>query len=173
MVREGRALRPARRRAADPTRVEGEEWLAIALGRRALSEGPRTRVHLAVEVRRTALEALRLDSLAAGAHHVLGEWNAEVERPSGIERWGARKLLGADAFKDASWDRAVEQLRRAVALDPTGLIHHFDLARVYLDVGWTDRAHAELEEVLTRPAVQPADPFLTRRAQKLLDRGRA
>jgi tetratricopeptide (TPR) repeat protein len=167
-----KAVRYARRaREVDAGNPRAGEWLSIALGRQALDEGPRSRVRLAQEIREVALETLALDSLNAGAHHVLGEWNAEIRRLSGVERWFARKLLGGDVFKEASWQSAEFHLRRAVELDPGGLVHHLALARVYLDTGREEEARAQLREVLERPAMEPVDPLYKQEAHDLLSGG--
>lgn len=153
---------------ARPDGVKGNEWLAIALGQSALDEGPRTRVRLSEEIRSVALRTLELDSLSAAAHHVLGEWNAEIERLSGVTRWAAQRLLGADAFDQASWENARTHLERAVELEPRSLINHLALARVYLDTDEPEAARTQLREVLDRPAVEPTDPLLKQQAQELL-----
>lgn len=154
--------------AAQPGGVEGWEWLSIALGRRALEQGPRQRIRLADEVRRTALHALELDPASAPAHHVLGEWHAEIKRLGSVTRWAAERLLGAEAFAEASWDSALEHLGRAVELEPRGLIHHLALARAYLDLERPEDARTHLRHVLERPAVEPTDPLHKQRAQELL-----
>jgi Flp pilus assembly protein TadD len=112
---------------------------------------------------------LALDSLSAGAHHVLGEWHAEIRRLSGLERWAARELLGLDEIGNASWDDAVEHLERAVALAPDVLVHRLDLARAYLDVGRKEDARRELQEVLDLPAVEPIDSLQKESAIRLLE----
>jgi tetratricopeptide (TPR) repeat protein len=155
-------------RAVDPDGAEGASWLAIALGRQALGEGPQGRVRLAVEIREVALDALRVDSLSAAAHHVLGEWNAEIRRISGLERWLARNLLGGGVFSEASWEAALRHLERAVELNPAGLIHHLGLARAYLDVGRDDDARKVLRDLLDRPSIEPVDPLHKQSAVSLL-----
>jgi len=165
----GRAERYGRRAVRlRPAGVEGLEWLAITLGREALDEGPRQKVRLALEIRGLALKTLVLDPRSAAAHHILGMWNAEVRRLSGITRWTARKFLRAEVFREASWAEAERHLRAAVRLDPGGLIHHLDLAEVYLDLHRPEEARRELREVLERPAVEPTDPLLKERARDLL-----
>ncbi|MEJ2204729.1 MAG: hypothetical protein P8170_11515 [Gemmatimonadota bacterium] len=166
---EEAAVAYARRaRATEPDGAEGLSWLAIALGRQALDEGPQAKVRLAVEIRETALAALRVDSLNAAAHHVMGEWNAEICRISGVERWLARNLLGGGVFSQASWGAALYHLQRSVELNPAGLIHHLDLARTYLDIGREQDARRVLLGVLDRPAIEPVDPLHKRSAALLL-----
>jgi tetratricopeptide (TPR) repeat protein len=154
-----------------PDRVEGYEWLGITLGRRALDEGPRTKARLAVEIREVALRALEVDSTNAGAHHVLGEWHAEVRRLNRVTRWAARKLLGADVLKEASWEEAERHLRRAVDLEPSSLIHHLALGTLLLERGHEEEGRAELERVLALPTAEPTDPLNRQQAQDLLTGG--
>lgn len=155
---------------AGPGRTEGHLWLTIALGRRALQEGPRTRVRLAEEIRAGALQILELDPENAGGHHVLGQWNAEVMRMAGLTRWAARQLLGGRSFDQASWEAAVLHLTRATVRAPETLIHHFELARVHLDLGDQERGRISLREVMDRPALEPVDPMLKQQALDLLRR---
>lgn len=157
-----------RARAVEPNGAEGASWLAVALGRQALGEGPQGRVRLAVEIREVALDVLRVDSLSAAAHHVLGEWNAEIRRISGVERWLARNLLGGDVFSEASWEAAMYHLERSVELNPAGLVHHLDLARTYFDVGRHDDARRVLRNLLDRPSIEPVDPLHKQSAASLL-----
>ena len=148
--------------------LEGHHWLSVALGRRAGDEGPRTKIDLARRIREEALFVLEKDSLHAGAHHVLGEWNAEVMRLNGLTRFVARKLLGADTFDEASWEAAAAHLGRSVELEPRVLIHRLAFARVLLDRGRREEARQHLREVLERPALDPVDPVVKQAAQELL-----
>ena len=152
----------------DPGRPEGHEWLAIALGRRALEEGPRSRVQMAEEIRAAAHAILAIDPDNPGGLHVLGRWNAEIMRLGGVSRFMARRLLGGESFDEASWDEAQRLLERATTLAPERLIHHFDLARIYLDRDDPDRARSALREVMDRPAIDPVDPLLKQQAMELL-----
>lgn len=154
--------------AVDSELNEGRVWLSIALGRRALHEGMRKRVSLAREIRGEALVILERDPENAEAHHVLGQWNAEVMRIGGFSRFIARRVLGGDELDEASWEAAEEHLQEAVRLAPESLIHHLELGRVYLATDRPDEARAEFREVLERPAVEPTDPLHKQKAQDLL-----
>jgi regulator of microtubule dynamics protein 3 len=155
---------------AGPGRTEGHLWLTISLGRRALGEGARSRVRLAEEIRAGALQILDLEPENPGGHHVLGQWNAEVMRMTGISRWAARRLLGGSSFHQASWEAAVAHLTRATEGAPETLIHHFELARVHLDLGAEALGRASLREVMDRPALEPVDPMLKQQALEILKR---
>lgn len=153
---------------AQPDSARGHEWLAIALGRQALRVGPMERVHLSEEVRESARLALDLDPDAAGAHHVLGQWNAEIERLGGLARFTAERILGAETFRDANWEDAERHLRRAVDLEPRAPIHRLALARVLVDLDRPDEARAQLRRAVELPVVEPTDPVTLREARDLL-----
>lgn len=133
---------------ADPRSSMAHFALAKALGRRALSLGPRDRVKYAGSVRREALEALALDSTNAGALHVMGMWHANIMRLSGFSRFMAKNLLGGKTFDEANWNDAARFLERAVALEPDRIVHRLDLAGVYRDRGEGGKAREEYQIAL-------------------------
>src|SRR4051812_10928991 len=73
----------------NPQGADGHFAVANALGRTALSLGKRDRVKYATEIREHAMEALRLNPRHDGALHVMGSWNAEIMRLSGVSRFMA------------------------------------------------------------------------------------
>jgi tetratricopeptide (TPR) repeat protein len=128
--------------------------LAKALGRRALSVGPRDRVKYADIVRTEALEALRLDSLNAGALHVLGMWHAEIMRLTSIERFFARRVLGGKTIAEAKWEEATRLLEMAAALEPDKIVHRLGLAQVYADRGLKQQALSTYEAALALKPIE-------------------
>ena len=130
---------------ANPGDVEGHMHLARALGRKALSLGKRDQVKYAGDVRSQALEALKLDPKNGGALHIMGMWNYNVMRLSGMTRFFAKQFLGGKVFDSANWDDAQRYMEQSVAAEPTRLVHHLDLGRVYAARGDTDRARAQFE----------------------------
>lgn len=117
---------------ANPGDAEGHFNLARALGRRALSLGKRDRVKYAGDVRTHALEALKLNPKHPGALHVMGMWNYNVMSLSGMTRFMAKTFLGGKVFDSANWNDAQRYMEESVAVDPGRLVHHLDLARVYV-----------------------------------------
>ena len=156
---------------ARPGDADGHFSLARAAGRRALSAGGvRERIRFSRIIRESALAALKINSTHAGAMHVLGMWNAEIMRLSGLSRTFARAFLGADAFNLASWDEAQRLLESAVRHEPRRIIHRLDLAGIYADRGDSARAREQYEWIRSAPVVDPNDDVYKRQAGERLKR---
>jgi tetratricopeptide (TPR) repeat protein len=125
---------------ANPGDAEGHFHLARALGRKALSLGKRDQVKYAGDVRTQALEALKLDPKHEGALHIMGMWNYNVMKLSGMTRFMAKTFLGGKVFDSANWNDAQRYMEESVAANPTRLVHHLDLARVYAARGNKEKA---------------------------------
>jgi len=130
---------------AMPLDAEGHFALARATGRAALAVGARARVDYGKIVRSEALAALAIAPNHAGALHVMGMWNAEVMRLSGVLRFIARAFLGGAVFAEANWDLAQRYLERAVAAEPNRIVHRLDLGMILRDRGNIDGARAQFE----------------------------
>ena len=157
--------------AVDSTGSDGWFVLARALGRTSLTLGAKARVGYAKEIRQDALTALRFDAMNAGALHVLGRWNAEIRRLSGITRFYAENFLGGEIFHAASWDSAVYYMGKAVQIDPTRLVHHLDLGEIYRDrdkKGDEALAKQQLTMVVEGKATEYNDLFYKRQAEQAL-----
>lgn len=154
--------------AMKPTDPEAHFSVARAVGRVALSVGKKERVRYAKDVRTEALETLKLDSMHAGAYHVMGRWNAEIMRLSGFSRFMAKNFLGGDVFGTASWAEAVRNMERAVQLDPVRITHHLDLAEVYRDrdkPGDKEKAKEQFQAVIDGPISDFNDAHYKKEAQ--------
>jgi regulator of microtubule dynamics protein 3 len=164
-----RAERLARRAVqARPDDAQGHFVLANAVGRASLTKSKKERVRRATEIRSEALRAIELDASHDGAYHVLGRWNAEIMRLSGVARFFAKRFLGGAVFDQASWASAVSNMEKAVELNPTQIYHRLDLATVYADVGRYAEARAQLERVASLPEKDVMDAEYKREAAALL-----
>jgi tetratricopeptide (TPR) repeat protein len=152
---------------ADSTRAEGHFALAASVGRVSLTMGKKDRIRRAALIRDEARRAIAIDSNYDGAYHVLGRWHAEIMRLSGLSRFFARSFLGAGVFKEASWDSAVVNLEKAVALDPGRIYHRLELAHVYADRKRYEDARAQLAEVESLPEREIRDSAYRREAGAL------
>lgn len=152
------AERYARRAiTAAPNEAEGHFSVARALGKTALAQSPKGRTKYARDIRQEALRCLEIDPKHAGCLHVMGMWNAEVRRLSGFVRTMAQTFLGGKVFATATWAQAIDYMEQAVAQEPNRIAHRIDLAEVYRDAGFREKARAEFEMVLKLPASDSPD----------------
>ena len=156
--------------AIDPRRAEALFVLSNAVGRAALTKSPKERVKSANEIYDFSTAALGIDHRHDGAYHVLGRWNAEIMRLSGLSRFFAKNLLGAGIFSQASWEAAVSNMERAVALDPARLYHRLELAEIYVDRKRYDDARSELAQLAALPDREIMDSVYRRQAEALAAR---
>jgi tetratricopeptide (TPR) repeat protein len=163
-----RAERLARRAvAADSLGADGHFALAAAVGRASLTMGKKDRIRRARVIRDEAQRAIELNPRHDGAYHILGRWNAEIMRLSGLSRFFAKNLLGAGIFSEASWEGAVSNMERAVALDPGRLYHRLELAQIYVDRKRYDDARAELAQLEALPDREIMDSVYRRQGAEL------
>ena len=160
-VLAGRAL------TADSLKPEGHFAVAATVGRNALTKGKKERIRRAKIVREEALRTLALDPTHDGAYHVLGRWNAEIMRLSGLSRFFAKRFLGAGIFSQASWEKAIANLQKAVELDPQRIYHRLELARIYADRKRYQEARDQLGRISSLPDRELLDPLYRERALEL------
>ena len=155
----------------DSNGANGHYMVAVAAGRVALTKSAHERVKSARVVRDAALEAIALDSVHDGAMHVMGRWNAEIQRLPGITKFFARTFLGASIFKEASWANANRYFRDAIRVNPENIYHHLDFAEALVDQDSTATARAELERVAQLPlGCDAGDPTYKQQAATLLEK---
>jgi len=156
--------------AAAPDSAVGHVWLAVALGRQALKEGPKTQLQLSREIKSEADRAIAIDPSIARAWLVLALWNRRVASLNFMERAAADTVLGG-VPKGASMDNAVRDLEKAIALEPRYVNHHLELGRTYAQLKrWPD-ARKELETAIALPPTSnPRDPRYQSEARELLAR---
>jgi tetratricopeptide (TPR) repeat protein len=156
--------------ASDSMGADGHFALAAAVGKVALTLGQDARIRRAGIIRQEALRAIDLNPKHDGAYHIMGRWNAEIMRISGISRFFARNFLGARIFKDASWKAAIANMEKAVALDPGRIYHHLELAEIYADRKRVADAETQLHAVQSLPARELMDSAYKRQAAGLIRR---
>jgi tetratricopeptide (TPR) repeat protein len=156
--------------ASDSLGPEGHFAVAAAAGLASLTMGRKERIRRAKVIREEAIRTIQLDPDYDGAYHILGRWNAEIMRLSGLSRFFARRFLGAGIFREASWEQAIANLQRAVQLDPTRIYHRLELARIYADRKRYQEARDQLGRIEALPDRELLDPLYRERAAALAKR---
>lgn len=144
--------------------------LALVVGRLARTKSGKAKVRFGQLVYDETTRALQLDSTHDAAHHILGIWNDEVMRLSGIMKFFAKALFGGGFLANASWDGARIHMEKAVALNPGNVYHRLELAMVYLDLPKPEpeKALEQLQAIEGLPVGDPMDPYYKRVAAEAL-----
>jgi len=121
--------------------------LALNYGRLAIQADNRTKVQLCNRVHEQAELATKLDPQDDFAHHALGRWNYEVANINQVVRVIVRHFYGGDI--SGSFENAIYHYEKAVKLNPKKLIHHFELAKSYVQVNQKKRAIKCMKKALT------------------------
>ena len=153
--------------AANPQGADGHFALAAAIGRASLALPTEERIRRAGIIRKEALRTIDLNLRHDGAYHIMGRWNAEIMRLSGISRFFARNFLGAGVFKEASWKKATANMEKAVELDPGRIYHRLELARIYADRKRFADVETQLHAVESLPAREVMDSVYKRQGAEL------
>lgn len=152
----------------DSSGADGHYVLAAAIGRASLTKSKKERVQRAAEIRSEALRAIEIDPAHHKAYHVLGRWNAEIMRLSGLQRFFAKNFLGGKIFKAAAWDSAVVYMDKAIAIEPANIYHHLVLAEILIDRERYSEARIHLRQAETLPLYDVMDWAYQERAASLL-----
>jgi len=160
--------REAVRVASD--QAEPHVWLAVALGRQALREGPRSKLALSREIKSETDLAIARDPGIGRAWHVLAVWNAKLSSLNGVERLFANSVYGG-VPKGASYANAQQAFEKAISLEPDYVNHHVEYGRLLRDMGRPADARRELEKAIALPATSSAlDARYQAEARTLLEK---
>jgi len=151
-----------------PDSANGYYVFSASIGRTSLTKSKKERVQRAGEIREFALRALAIEPGHDKATHIMGRWNAEIMRLSGIERFFAKTFLGGKIFSAASWDSAVVYMDRAVALSPANIYHRLSLAEILVDMKRYGEARGHLAVIPDLPLYDVMDPQYKLDAEALL-----
>lgn len=155
---------------AAPDSASGHVWLAVALGRRALREGSKSKLALSKEIKAEVDRALEMDGGIGRAYHVRAVWNAKIASLNAFERMAANTVLGG-VPKGASFENAEKDFLKAIQLEPDYVNHHLEYGRLLLERGRKAEAKKQLQMAAELPAGNSAlDARHQAEAQKLLAR---
>lgn len=129
-------------RDAYPEQAASWFILAATNGKMAQFSGGRDKVKIGRAVEEYYTRAITLDSTYALAYMVAGIFNREVAQLSWIQKLAARALFGG--VPDGSLEQSQAYLEKALKLDNTLLIAHFELAQTYIALGKPDKADSHL-----------------------------
>lgn len=164
-----RAIELAKRSLdVDSTHTQSNFVMAVAMGRKALISGARSRVAASREIKKYADRALEYDPKNEGAWHVLGRWHFKVANLSWFERAAANTLFGG-LPGDASNEKAAEYIEKAIDLNDKYLMYYYDLARIYDEIGREAEAIEACKIALDKPELTVDDDKIKQDCRELIE----
>ncbi len=152
-----------------PDDLKALRWTVAAEGSLALWTGAKETVKLAKDVYSLSHRMLQLDSANAFAYDALGTLNYRIMKLDGFKRMLGRLFLGGDVLAVASWHKALEDHRRAVALDPGALLYRIDLANTLVGTNHVHEAIEQLRVAVSLPERLPVDRHFHGLAERRLN----
>lgn len=157
----GRALK------VDSNSADAYVAMAIAEGRLALGESARKKVEYGRDVKNYCDKAIKLDPKNYRAYYLLGLWNVQAARMSGVERATARVLYGG--MPDASIKTALACFEKCRSVNPNFILNYLDMAKIYKDDDQTDKSIYTLQTLVKLPVQTEDDPAIKAEGRKMLD----
>lgn len=141
--------------------------MSVAMGRKALISGAKDRVAASRAIKKYVGRAIEYDSTNAGAWHVLGRWHLKVANLSWVERLAANTLFGG-LPGDASNEKAVESIEKAIDLNDQYILYYYDLAQAYKESGRDKQAIEICQQAIGLPLLTLDDSELKEKCRKLI-----
>ncbi|HEY1372987.1 MAG TPA: hypothetical protein VGH50_11000 [Candidatus Binatia bacterium] len=151
----------------DPHSTWGHFYVAASLGKIASQSPTSKQIDLAGEIRAEVEKAIDADPQNGYAYHIYGVWHRRMAEVGGASRVFASAFLWRSVPR-GDLNTSADYLKKAIALNPTVISHHLELAKTYIDLGKTDLARASLKNSLAQPIQFSDDVKHKREAEKLL-----
>lgn len=104
--------------------------LALALGRINENASSKQKIANAKVIKQECDEAIKYDPKLAGAYHILGRWHRTIANFNFIEKAAINTLYGG-VPEGGSYESAIANFSKAIALEPDDILHKFELAETY------------------------------------------
>lgn len=160
--------RAERALAEDSTHTQSNFVMAVAMGRMALIVGAKERVAASRDIKKYADRSIEADPKNPGPWHVLGRWHYEISDLNFAERLAANVLFGGIP-DGASTEKAVENIEKAIALNPQFILYYYDLAKAYERLDKEEEAIETCETALQKPVLVPDDERIKEDCRELID----
>lgn len=152
--------------ALAPNDSEAQLSVAISYGKVLPILGTREQVEASPRIKTAAEKALRLDPRNDLAWHILGRWHRVLADVSTVKRTLAPLIFGK--LPAGTNEEAAKCLEKAIALNPSRLMHYIELGRVYAQMGRSGEARRMTEKGLAMPNVEKDDPEAKLRGREML-----
>jgi len=140
---------------------------ALALARENENAKTKVKIANAKEIKSECDKALAIDPKLAGAYHVLGRWHRTFAGFSSFEKTMVNTFYGGTP-KGGTYKDALEMFQKAIELEPWYMLHTYELAVTYHEMGKDDYAIKFLEKAMKLPQSYEDAKLCYKDCEKLL-----
>lgn len=149
--------------------AEGNYVMALAVYNKAQASGLKERMKVTKVIKYYLDNALCEDSKHADSWQLLGRWYFKNANLTAAET-AALNLFFDGAPLDASNEKAVEALQKAIKFNPENISYYYDLALVFRELQKPDLCELTLEEAADLKLVTAEELEISRRCKALLNK---
>ncbi len=140
---------------------------AMALGRINENASSKQKIANAKLIKTQVDKAIALNPKHAGAYHILGRWHRTIANFSTIEKAMINSFFGG-VPAGGTYEDAVNSFMKAITLEPKFMMHQYELAQTYYDMGKKVEAKVWVEKALQNTPVSEDDLKAKKEGEKLL-----
>lgn len=140
---------------------------AMALGRLNENASSKQKIANAKLIKSEVDKAIALNSKLAGAYHILGRWHRTIAGFNMIEKAMINSFFGG-VPPGGSYEDAVKAFVTAVTLEPRAMMHQYELAETYHEMGKDIEAKVWVKKALELPVLVEDDKKARKDCEALL-----
>lgn len=152
----------------DPNLCDAHLSVAICQGKLLPLMGIKEKISTSRIIKSAADRAVILDPDNDLAWHILARWHQQLSIITGFKKAFAELVYGT--LPKASSEDSVTYFKRAIALNPSRLMHYIELGRTYAQMGETKKALEILKKGLAMPDREKDDPDTKKRGKETLQK---
>ena len=149
-----------------PNDPEAQLSVAISYGKVLPLQSKREQMDNSRLIKAAAEKVIELDPRNDLGWHVLGRWHLNMAALSGLKRALAELIYGT--LPTATNEDAVRCFEKAIALNPTRLMHYIELGRTYAQMGRVVEARKFITKGLAMTDTERDDPETKTKGREVL-----
>lgn len=140
----------------NPNNADAHYTYAMALGRINENASSKQKIANAKLIKSEVDRSIALNPKQAGAYHILGRWHRTIAGFNMVEKAMINSFFGG-VPPGGSYDDAVKAFMTAIGIEPTVMIHQYELAETYHEMGKDVDAKLWAKKALEITPVSPDD----------------
>lgn len=150
-----------------PNNADAHYTYAMALGRINENASSKQKIANAKLIKAEVDKSIALNSRQAGAYHILGRWHRTIAGFNMIEKAMINSFFGG-VPPGGSYEDAVKAFISAIAIEPKAMVHQYELAVTYHEMGKEIEAKLWAKKALEMTPVSPDDKKAKKDCEALL-----